>query len=199
MTLVPRSGRMRGVLLVIAVAAMAGACRGHDSFRPKPETVWESGTVSFRYTGSVGSRTIGGVYEATGSLPQPLGAHTSWAASSRSSTQVYISGYRANADGTSDEVQISYPGSATGTIDICPAVTCSSVRFTMGWTNSTMLSSSDHSCRLMSGTVTLATITAARATGTFSGTAECFSWESFDVTGSATVTEGSFTVPITPL
>lgn len=111
-------------------------------------------------------------------------------------TALYVTANLPKAGNLHDQVVIIIPrldpGSSTVSVN-CTANTCAELGFIVAATGSE--TSFDRLCVFESGTLTIATLSASRATGSFSGNGVC---ETQGGTGSLfAVTGGSFNVPIT--
>lgn len=185
---------------VTALLALAVTVSCSDS--PSGPNGAASGSLSFAYNG--GTLVSAGSFSATGGLPTSQTAQntTSWAAGVRddqNNNNIGVIGSVPRAASRVDLAMIMFDRSAAGTSTIdaanCAAETCPAVVF---WYN---LSESQNAtgevlCGLETGTMTLATLSNTRATGSFSGTGSCLSLDDFTTETTFTVTNGSFDVPI---
>lgn len=180
---------------LVACLSLLAAC-GSDSTAP---AVGVSGTVTFTYTGAGG-----GSYSATGSL-------LSTANQATAQTTTWSTGWKDNTDNStnvfsnvpttaalSNYIGIIISGQTSGAAPIVPTcqttttTSCTSVVFFTGFNANA--GTWTYLCVLESGTVTIASISATNATGSFSGTGTCLSSA---LTASAfTITNGSFNVPL---
>ena len=179
----------RVVLLAAACAALAGCSDSND-----PDGTG-SGTVAFTFTGGGG-----GSYNVTGRIPVNESAlfTTAWSAGELVDADgaVYVISVRPQT-GAFDEVLISIgrltAGSTTIDVDCTGVVNCSMFSFLLGQ-STTSDTDFDFLCTLETGTVTIATASSTRVTGTFGGSGVC---ENFGgTTQSFTVTGGTFDVPL---
>lgn len=180
----------------IALLAVLAAVACSDTSGPDTAA---SGSVSFSYTGAQS-----GTFNVTGavsSISAPSNTQP-WAIGIRdqATSSIGVVGNRPQSQGLYDVVVISANRLAAGTASIdanCdPNVnpSCDGVAVifnaTGGQTASTMLV-----CVLASGTVTLASVSSTRATGSFSGAGTCVDKNS--VTTGFTVSDGTFDVALT--
>lgn len=175
---------------VLLATAFAGLASCSDSNTPNGAA---SGTVSFTFTGGGG-----GSYNVTGAIPvnQASLYTTAWAAGERidANGTVEVLSIRPQTSGTFDEVYIGIPRTTAGnsTIDVnCSAAACAEVLFLIG----TNVSGTQFQflCTLEAGTVTIASISSSRVSGSFGGTGTCDNGTSLQA---FTVTGGSFDVPL---
>jgi len=182
---------------VIAVLSLVAACGGDKD--PTGITGGISGTVSFNYTGGGN-----GSFNATGSILATASentAHTTtWAAGFRDNTADFtsIGGNLAMSGGVANTVTISANRETTGSFTISAdcdessANACGLVGFVVGHNQDITVFS--FICALETGTVTIASLSTTRATGSFSGTGECINSQ-FQSSAFA-ITNGSFDVPL---
>jgi hypothetical protein len=182
-------------LLALAVTASCGDS-GTD-----PDEFAASGSVGFSYNG--GTLLAAGSYNASGGLPlNPNDTENrTWAAGYRDTENTNNVGIVANvARGDRTDVAIMYfdrSTAGTSTVDADCDIEAGDCAGMVFWYN---LSESGTAtgqvlCGLETGTMTIATLTATRATGSFSGTGSCLGSD-FTTQSSFTVTNGSFDVPI---
>ena len=189
-----------GRILVTATLSLLAACSS-DSPTEVP-TGNASGTVSFTYSGG-GT----GSYSATGAISSSAntttGRTTTWAAgykvSSTNSTNVMAN--MARAGGISDMVIIILNRQTTGTGTInttcqpTASATCNVLAFVIGASGSGSTEAFAFNCVLVSGTITVASISSSNAAGSFSGSGMCVNGTTF-ASSTFSVTNGSFNVPL---
>lgn len=173
---------------VLLATAFAGLASCSDSNSPNGAA---SGTVAFTFTGGGG-----GSYNVTGAIPvnQASLYTTAWAAGERidASGSVEVLSIRPQTSSTFDEVFISIPRTTTGSSTInCSAGACAEVLFLMG--SNVSGSQFQFLCTLEAGSVTIASITSSRVSGSFGGTGTCDNGTALQA---FTVTGGSFDVPL---
>lgn len=184
---------------ITALLALAVTVSCSDS--PSGPNGAASGSLSFGYNG--GTLVSAGSFAASGGLPASQTAQntTDWAAGVRddqSNNNISVIGSVPRAGSRVDLAMLMFDRSTAGTSTIsvnCDTETCPAVVF---WYN---LSESQNAtgevlCGLETGTMTLATVTTTRATGSFSGTGSCISLDDFTTETTFTVTNGSFDVPL---
>jgi hypothetical protein len=185
--------RLRPFALIAALSLLS-AC-GSDS-PTAPGAV--SGTVTFTFTGGGG-----GSYSATGGI-------LSTASDATAQSTTWSAGWKDNADASlniaSNQVTSSTLSNffgivinrqtvGTATINSSCVSTsttsCTDVILFIGFTAG---GSSNFICALDAGSVTVATVTSSRITGSFSGTGTCVNNSSS--TSAFAITNGSFDVPL---
>jgi hypothetical protein len=182
--------------LLVGSAVLVAACSSDKTTGP---TIGASGSLAFAYTGAGTSASAS--FTATGAIPtnltssNSLGA-TAWAAGTSQSGSLEIAAAVPRSSTTWDLSTISINQTTVGseTIDpTCTTATCADVSLLIATdANDTSFS---FVCQLTSGTISIASISANRASGSFSGTGTCFTQSG----GSSafTVTNGTFDVPLT--
>ena len=181
---------------IVAVLAFAASC----SDGPNEPTLNASGSVAFSYNG--GTLVNAGSYSASGGLPT---SQTSQA------TQQWAAGFRDTEDNNNVGVVASVPRSnrfdmamlvfdrstaGSSTIDPnCTANTCAAMILMYNISESST-ATGEVMCGLETGTMTLTNVSQTRATGTFSGTGSCISFDDFTTTSTFSVTNGTFDVPL---
>lgn len=182
---------------IVAVLAFTASC----SDGPNEPTVNASGSVAFSYNG--GTLVNAGSYSANGGLPtsQTSQATQQWAAGFRDSENSNNVGIVASVPRTGGRFDLaiiafdrSTPGSSTININ-CSAETCPAMILWYNMSESTT-ATGEVLCGLETGTMTLATVSSTRATGSFSGSGTCVSADDFTTESTFTVTNGSFDVPL---
>jgi hypothetical protein len=180
------------IRLVVCLVVVAGCSDGPTA----PQTVGEPGSLSFAFTGAAGAAT----FTASGAVPSnhttTLGT-SSWAAAEQNDTTqtlaVLASAPRTRQ--TWDLVSVEFPRLSLGTENInptCGGISCAEILVLF----SSRIDDGgfQYVCTLDSGSITLAAISATRASGSFSGTGSCFS--SVDVQTPFTIANGTFDVGI---
>ena len=185
----------RSIVALLALAVTASCGDGGTD----PGDLAASGTVAFSYNG--GSLLAAGSYSATGGMPltsNDIESHT-WAAGYRDPDENNNLAVMGSVSRSSryDWALMYFDRSTAGTstIDIdCTANACAGMVF---WYNQSdgSATAGEVYCGLETGTMTIATISNTRATGTFSGTGTCFTLDAV-TESSFTVTNGTFDVPI---
>lgn len=179
--------------VVIAALSLIAACGDKD---PTGVNAGVSGTVSFNYTGGGG-----GTFNATGSIlstaTSSMAHTTNWGAGwkDNSDNSTVVEGNQATSGGLANTAAIIIDRQTAGTSTIdpnCSANVCTDVVFLIG-SNATG-STFSFLCVLETGTVTIASISNANATGTFSGSGSCVA--SGGQTSTFAVSNGSFNVPL---
>ena len=187
----------RSVLYVAAVAAFVAGC-GDGGTDPQLSA---SGSVSFSYNG--GSLAPAGSYSASGGMPLSEAEQTTraWAAGVRDTENQNNIGVVASvpkANNRFDLVVLAFDRSTAGnsTIDLenCTEVDCAAMVAFYNVSES-QNATGEVLCGLETGTMTLTSVSSTRATGTFSGTGSCSSFDS-ELTTVYTVTNGTFDVPL---
>jgi hypothetical protein len=186
--------RLKNALLLACGIALAG-CGGDDPTSP----LSVSGSMSFTYTGAgAASATL---FSASGApdLTSPDGNGTTpWATGNVYTTSGYtdITASLPKTSSTWDNAAVTINRTTTGTNNISASCVsgsnCTGVSISFGTTASGGYA---FVCSLSSGTVTISSISSSNATGTFSGTGNCFS--SGGVQSSFTLTNGTFNVGLT--
>ena len=162
-----------------------------------------SGSMSFSYNG--GTLVPAGGFSASGGLPtsQTEQNTRAWAAAFRNtqstSQEIGVVASSPRANGRIDLAVVAFdrnsPGTSTIDVENCSANTCPAVAF---WYNlsESQTATGEVICGVESGTMTLATVTATRVTGSFSGTGTCTSLDNFTTTTTFTITNGVFDTPL---
>ena len=182
---------------ILAALAFVASC-GDNTTEP---TVNASGSVTFGYTGS--PLVNAGSYSANGSLPtsQTAQATQQWAAGFRDSQDNNNIGVVASvprATSRYDMAMLVFDRSTAGssTINVnCSAASCAAMILFYNLSESST-ATGEVMCGIETGTMTLATVSATRASGTFSGTGSCISMDDFTTESTFSVTNGSFDVPL---
>jgi hypothetical protein len=187
--------RSKNLLLATSLAALAAlvGC-SPDAVSPSAANSL-IGTLAFSYSGG-----IAGTFSASGVASNPIAAAGPWATGLRDSANVTIDVVASlpRSVTTRDIVIMSIPRLTTGssTVDVnCVGTACASFIVDFGSAN-TGEGTFVQLCVLTTGTLALTTVSSSRATGTFSGTGDCFS--PTIVTTAFTVTGGTFDVAILP-
>lgn len=184
-------------LAVLAALAFAASC----SDGPNEPTVNASGSVTFAYNG--GTLVNAGSYSASGGLPasETAQATQQWAAGFRDTQNSNNIGVVASVPRTGnrfDMAMLVFDRSTAGSSTIdpnCSADNCAALIFMYNFSQSET-ATGEVMCGLETGTLTLATVSATRATGSFSGSGSCISFDDFNTESTFTVTNGSFDVPL---
>ena len=171
---------------VLALAAFAFVVSCGDSNGPSGN----SGTASFNYSGA-----ITGSFEAEGAPPvlQPEGAEFAAGFRSDQDQVVGVVAVVPRNSTNSDVLIIQIPRLTAGSstiLDTCTADNCAAVLFSYNANNDS--GEAQWSCGLLSGTITITSITSDRVEGTFSGTGECLG--TGPTPSAFTITNGSFDV-----
>jgi hypothetical protein len=172
------------MLLAVSLAVLVG-CSG----TPGPD-LEVSGTLAFTYSGG-GS----GTFNASGPLTLDPAAGE-FAVGGRHGAGLVITASRPRTTLTHDVVSMVIPRLTNGssTVDAaCLSFDCAGLLLTLGEANDDGLDFLEF-CNVTAGTLTIATITDQRATGSFSGTGECVS--STNTTTAFEVTDGTFDVAL---
>ena len=176
---------------LVGLCVGVAACGGDSE-----PAVTVSGSLSFSYTGAGSTSST---YSASGNMPaNPTVSfgNAQWAAGSTGTAgEVDVAAAIPKTATTWDITAIRIARTTVGSATINPNCTgtCTEVAFIVGATQTETTFSS--LCTLTSGTVALATISATRATGTFSGSGTCISGAG--VMLAFTITSGSFDVGLT--
>lgn len=179
---------------VVAAASLALlACGGGDK-TTGPNNTGASGSVSFSFSGGTS-----GNFNASGAINSTTSADFSraWAAGVKdaSAGTVEIAATTPKAGSTHDLVTMIIPRTTTGSSTIvssCSGQNCAAIAVLFG----SQINGSGFSfiCDVESGTITIASISNTKVTGSFSGTGHCFT--SAGAQSNFTVTNGSFDVPL---
>lgn len=184
---------------LVATLSLLAACGGDSVTSPIDAAL--SGTVAFNFTGGGG-----GSFGATGAITSAALASspftTTWAAGYKDATDktTNIAANVPKSATTSDFVAITFNGQTASTGNISPScidsstTTCNAVGLLLGHSSSGSTFTSF--CALMSGSITLSSISSTNATGSFSGSGTCVT-----ATGTSSawvVTNGTFNVPLLP-
>jgi hypothetical protein len=174
-----------------AIAWVVGlvAC-SPDATAPAPDPFVEG--LAFNYAGG-----LSGTFEASG---EPEGdAIKEWAGAWQieGTPLLIVAAILPRSASTHDAVAILIPRVTPGTAtisNICPPEGCADLLATFGRPNE---APGDflQGCHLVTGTVTIASIDAARVTGSFTGTGTCFSTTGDELT-TFSVTNGKFDLPM---
>lgn len=182
---------------VLAILAFGASC----SDGPSEPTLNAAGTMAFSYNG--GTLVTAGSYSANGGLPtsQTTQATQQWAAGFRDTENNNNIGVVASvprANNRFDMAMLVFDRSTSGssTIDVnCPTDNCAAL-IVMYNISESSTATGEVMCGLETGTMTLTTVSATRATGSFSGTGSCISLDDFTTESTFTVTNGTFDVPL---
>jgi hypothetical protein len=172
---------LKTFLVVLGV----GACG--DATAPAPLD-----GLAFSYAGGLtGTFSAGGEFDSTGTRP--------WAGAWRvdGAPFIVIAGVSPRSGTTHDVVALILPRTTPGTstiANVCPPDGCADFFATFGRENAGGGNGFLHGCHIVSGSVTIATITDTRVTGSFTGTGACFS--NTDAESSFSVTGGAFDLPL---
>jgi hypothetical protein len=189
-----RTRRNLFVLPLLAATSFALGCGDSGSGSPTGPTAG-SGSVSFNFTGAVS-----GNYSASGAVQvnQITGAQFgTWAAGGREGGELAVVAFRARTNPRGDFFGLFVEG-ITGprTVSITEdcETNCAEVVFVTNMSITGTDQTFERICVLLTGSVTVSSISAQRAQGTFSGQGECvnmaFEEEPF------AITNGTFDVPI---
>lgn len=157
-----------------------------------------NGQMVFTYSGG-----LSGTFNVTGQMPTSQSAMetSSWAAGEvvTADNATYVAASTPRTASTHDlvfvQINRTNAGNATIDFDNCVATNCTTVFFLFGFANgsgTTFL----QDCYLQTGTVTITSISATRAQGTFSGAGVCNT--PGDTQTAFTVTGGTFDVALVP-
>jgi hypothetical protein len=177
--------------LLVGCALVFIGCSSSDTTAP---TIGVSGSMSFAFTGGGG-----GTFNATGSMPVNVAttfgtAPWAVAASNASSQTLIVEAAIPRGTNSWDFATIHVAGLTTGTRTIgCTGQTCND--FAVFIETNTAESNYQFFCTLTSGSITVASISATHATGSFSGSGSCTGSTPGTPTAFA-VTNGSFDVGI---
>ena len=182
---------------ILAALAFAASC----SDGPNEPTVNASGSVTFSYNG--GTLVNAGSYSAAGGLPTSATEQSArqWAAGFRDTENNNNIGVVASVPRTSnrfDMTMIVFDRSTAGSSTIntnCSGESCAAMIFMYNFSESST-ATGEVMCGLETGTLTLASVSPTRATGSFSGSGSCISLDDFTTESTFTVTSGSFDVPL---
>jgi hypothetical protein len=148
--------------------------------------------LAFSYAGGLaGTFSAGGEFDSTGTKP--------WAGAWRleGTPFLVIAAVSPRSGSTHDVVGLILPRTTPGTSTIstvCPTDGCADLFATFGRENAGGGDGFLQGCHLVSGSVTIASITETRVTGSFTGTGACFS--NSDGESSFSVTGGVFDLPL---
>lgn len=186
-----RSSRAFFVLLSVALAGC-----GSDS--PTETTVGASGSLSYNYTGAGASGST--QFSATGAIPSNVAVNNGsqpWAAGGVDGTSTVVWAVIPKSSNNWDMTFINIERTTAGTATISPSCTsnCADVGVWFGANNNE--TNYTYYCALTTGSVTISTITATTATGTFSGSGTCAAAAGGETP--FTVTNGTFSVGLTAL
>lgn len=169
-------------LIALSVAACAESVTAPQPF---------DGGLAFSYTGA-----IAGTFNAKGAVDSTN--KTPWAGAGRieGTPMMVLAAAVPRSQTTHDIVAVVVPRNTPGTstiATICPPEGCADLYATFGRANG---DGNDYltGCYIVSGSVTIATITATRVTGSFSGTGQCISKQGAETTFQ--VLGGEFDLPI---
>jgi hypothetical protein len=179
---------------VVLCALVVAGCSDSPA---APRTVGESGSLSFAFTGARGA----GTYTATGAVPanhEGTWGTAAWASSERNDTtnSLNIIGSLPHTSQTWDLATVELPRLIPGTDSIdggnCSSEICAQVLVLFGTRVDDL--STEYFCVVNSGRLTLATISATHASGSFSGSGSCF--DTAGIESPFAVTNGAFDVGI---
>lgn len=177
---------MKRLLLAVAVT---GSLSCSDSSGPN-----DRGTLSFTYTGAGG-----GNYSASGEAPS-VGAPpttSSWAAGFVEAGETHVAASNPRSGGLVDLVLLRLERTTTGSVTIDPSCNidgftpCTGMQFMINFNGNG--DTADFFCGLTSGTIVLTEIDDDRASGSFSGSGQCFAGSGGAPTA-FTVANGAFNV-----
>lgn len=177
-------------LLLLGAFALLASCEDASG----PNGLF-AGTVTFNFTGAGG-----GTFNVTGGIPlsEDNFYRQDWAIGARDDAEglLGLTAVRAQGGGTFDQVVVTIPRLTPGSANIeanCTGSDCAGFGFILGSHEDDILSF-EQSCVLTAGTLTIATISSSRATGSFSGFGICTSGS--DVDTDFTVNSGTFDVVV---
>lgn len=184
-------------LAALAALALSVSC----SDGPNEPTLNASGSVAFSYNG--GTLVTAGSYSANGGLPtsQTTQATQQWAAGFRDTENNNNIGVVASvprANNRFDMAMLVFDRSTSGSSTInanCSAATCAAL-IVMYNISESSTATGEVMCGLETGTMTLTTVSATRATGSFSGTGTCILLDDFTTESTFSVSNGTFDVPL---
>jgi hypothetical protein len=182
-------------LAAVAALVFAVSC-GSDG---PSEPTGTSGTFTFNFGGTM----VSGSYSASGSLPSNGSTAQAWAAGFNDTTDDYIGivavAPRTGAGARYDQVILAVDRNTTGSTSIdvgCdPDGTAICTGMLLWYNISDAGGLGEVLCVLETGTVTIASVSSSRVTGSFSGNGICVAQDDGDE-GTFTVTNGSFNVPL---
>lgn len=177
-------------VLLLAVFALLASCEDASG----PGGLF-AGTMTFDFTGAGG-----GTFNVTGGIPLSDDNlfRQDWAIGARDDENgvLGLTAVRAQGGGNFDQVVVTIPrltpGSATIDAD-CAGADCAAFGFILG-SHEDEIGSFEQSCVLTAGTLTIATISSSRATGSFSGFGICTSGSNVET--DFTVNSGTFDVVV---
>jgi hypothetical protein len=170
------------------IALLVTAC-GKDATAP----VLPVEGMTFGYAGALsGTFSANGAYDSTGTK--------AWAIAGRlvGAPYLVLAAVLPRNETSHDAIGIIVPRNTVGTATIstiCPPEGCADFLAVFGRHN-TVNNEFLQGCHIVSGTVTIATITDTRVTGSFTGSGTCFSNATGDT--AFTVSNGAFDLPIAP-
>ncbi|MGH7636732.1 MAG: hypothetical protein ACREOK_03690 [Gemmatimonadaceae bacterium] len=177
-------------LLLLGAFALLASCEDMSG----PDGLF-AGTVTFNFTGAGG-----GTFNVTGGIPlsEDNFYRQDWAIGARDDAEgvVGVTAVRAQGGGDFDQVLITIPRVTPGSATIeanCTDTDCAAFAFILGSHEDDILSF-EQSCVLTAGTLTIATLSSSRATGSFSGFGVCTSGSNVDT--DFTVSSGTFDVVV---
>jgi hypothetical protein len=177
-------------LPLLATTAFVIGCSGGDA---PTEPAAGSGSVSFNATGPA----VSGAFNVSGAVQ--MGANQqvqpgNWAMGVRDGAELGVVAFRTRS-GDRGDMMIIWADGVTGPRTVSVASEEAGFVFSTNVSLSGQMGG-EHTCWLETGSVTITSISAQRAQGTFSGAGGCVSETSFDAVA-FTVSGGQFNVPIT--
>lgn len=177
-------------LLLLGAVALLASCEDASG----PDGLF-AGTMTFNFTGAGG-----GTFNVTGGIPlsEDNLFRQDWAIGARDDAEgtLGLTAVRAQGGGNFDQVVITIPRLTAGSANIeasCTDTGCAALGFILGSHEDDLLSF-EQSCVLTAGTLTIATISSSRATGSFSGFGICTDGDGADT--DFTVSSGTFDVVV---
>jgi hypothetical protein len=182
--------RLHGIAAVASLALVV-SCGSDGPNEPSGTT----GTFSFSFAGTM----ISGSYSASGSLPANNSTAQPWAVGVRETGENLIGvvavSPRTGATGRYDmailAIDRTTAGSASIDVDCDPEGTVACSGMVLFYNLSDTGGAGDVLCGLEAGTITLASVTNSRVTGSFSGTGICINQDDAEEG-----TNGTFNVPL---
>jgi hypothetical protein len=182
-------------LLALCGLCVVASC-GNDV--TPPDTIGESGSLSLSFAGAGTSGTS--TFSATGAVPSSVAVSFGskpWAAGAKDDQNQNLVIFASVPKSSSiwDYITLNIVGQGTGSrtvISTCTSGNCNAVSMVFGSNQST--TNFQYLCSLTSGTIAVASVTATRITGTFSGTGDCFS--SSGASSPFSIANGTFDVGI---
>lgn len=181
--------------LVLATLLLTAACGDNGDNGTGPENELPSGSVAFTATGE-----LGGSFSASGAPEMENGQVVqagTWALGGKEDDALAVVGFRARPNNRADYFVLGMDGGAgTGTRDISSdcgdGETCTGV--IMLYDTPTNDTDGGTLCSLMTGSVTVTSVSGDRAQGTFQGEGVCLG--DGDEPAEWTVSNGTFNVPL---